>query len=360
MGFVIYSLMTRLPEIKTSLGLGEQTLGFALLGLSFGGYLATVGSGFALRRLGPSRSSVLAVSLVCLGVVLPTLATGAFLLFVLLLVLGTFDGFLNVAMNATATNLEQAGGINIMTSCHGLFSLGGMLGAASSGYMAQLQIPLTWHLLGAGLLLLGFNLVQRRALVRVPTVGEAGSSGFAWPVRGMWGVCFICFASSMGEGIITDWTAIYFREDLLTSALVAGLAVSLFAGTAAVCRFGGDWVRRKLSARRMLRFGCLLAALGFGLMTFATTTTIGLAGLLLIAIGNSTIVPICYVLGAQTPGVSTAYGIAAVAGIGILGFFVGPTYMGYIAEHFGMPTGYAGMGVLLGSAFLLSFQLRDA
>ena len=360
MGFVIYSLMTRLPEIKTALALGEQTLGFALLGLSFGGYLATIGSGFALQRLGPSRSSGVAVSLVCAGVVLPSLATGAFVLFLLLLLLGLFDGFLNVAMNATATNLEQAGRVNIMTSCHGLFSLGGMLGAASSGYFAQNAVPLPTHLLLIGGLLFVLNWLQRRALVRVPTVGDPGGAGFAWPTRAMWGVCFICFSSSMAEGIITDWTAIYFREDLRTSALVAGLAVSLFAGTAAVCRFGGDVVRRRLSAPRMLRFGCLLAGWGLCLMTFASSTAWGLAGLVLIAIGNSTIVPICYVLGAQTPGVSTAYGIAAVAGIGILGFFIGPTYMGYLAEHYGMTVGYAGMAGLLFAAFALSFRLAAA
>ena len=358
MGFVIYSLMTRLPEIKHSLALGEQALGLALLGLSIGGYLATIGSGFALHRLGAARSSLLAVALVCLGAVLPSLASGALLLFVLLLALGLFDGFLNVAMNATATNIEQAGKVNIMTSCHGLFSLGGMLGAASSGYFAQLRIPLTTHLLVIGGALLLLNVAQRQALVRVPDVGEPGGGGMAWPTRAMWGVCFICFSSSMGEGIITDWTAIYFKESLRTSALVAGLAVSLFAGTAAVCRFGGDAVRRVLSAPKVLRFGCLTAATGFVLMTFADTTALGLTGLFLIAVGNSTVVPICYVLGSQTPGVSTAYGIAAVAGIGILGFFVGPTYMGYVAEHFGMPTGYAGLAVLLFGAFLLSYRLR--
>ena len=358
MGFLIYSLMTRLPEIKTALALDEQVLGSALLGLSFGGYLATIGSGFLLNRLGPGRGSLLGVALVCAGICVPSLAPGALLLFVLLLTLGLCDGFLNVAMNAAATNLERASDLRIMTSCHGLFSLGGMLGGATSGALAQLQIPLTAHLLGAGLVLLLLNAIQYRALVRVPTVSEVQTAGIAWPTRAMWGVCFICFTSSMGEGIVIDWTAIYFRDTLLTSALVAGLAVSLFSGTAAACRFGGDYARRVLTARRVLRFGCLLAAVGFVLLTFATTTTLGLVGLFCIAVGNSTIVPICYVLGSQTPGVSTAYGLAAVAGIGILGFFVGPTYMGTVAKHFGMPAGYAGMAALLFVAYGLSFRLR--
>ena len=359
MGFLIYSLMTRLPEIKANLALDAQVLGFALLGLSLGGYLATIGSGFLLHRLGPARSSLAAVTLVCLGIVMPSLATGAALLFLLLLTLGLCDGFLNVAMNASATNWEAASRQNIMTSCHGLFSLGGMLGAATSGALAQLAIPLPLHLAGVGLVLLGLNIGQTRALLRIPNVAsEAPGGGIAWPTPAMYGVCFICFASSMGEGIVIDWTAIYFRDKLFTSALVAGLAVSLFSGTAAVCRFGGDYARRALTARRVLRFGCLLAAIGFVLLTFATSTTLGLIGLFFIAVGNSTIVPICYVLGAQTPGVSTAYGIAAVAGIGILGFFLGPTYMGTVAKHFGMPTGYAGMAALLFIAFGLSYRLR--
>ena len=360
MGFLVYSIMVRLPEIKADLGLGEQVLGLVLLGSSLGGYLASVSSGFVFKRLNTVQGTLASVLVLCLVVQLPALAVGAYSLFFFLLVMGLTDGFLNVGMNAAVTDLERSTHVRIMTSCHGMFSLGGTLGALLAGWLAEQQIPLHTHLLGVGLVLMATNIAQRKALLRIPVQPRSDDGpGFALPTPAMYGLSFICFSCSLAEGAVIDWTAIYFVEDLGSSALVAGYAVSVFSGAMTVCRFGGDRIRRLLQSKYILRIACGLTALGLALVAFSSSIPPGIVGLLLMGTGVSVVVPICYVLATEVPGVSSQFGIAAMAGMGILGFFLGPTYMGFVAEHYGLSTGYAGICLLLLAAFGLTYRLRQ-
>src|SRR5262245_64066733 len=79
-----------------------------------------------------------------------------------LLVMGIFNGGLDVAMNAQAALVEKAYGRPIMASFHGLWSVGGLAGATLGGAMAAQGLALGPHMLaGGGLAFVGLALGAR-------------------------------------------------------------------------------------------------------------------------------------------------------------------------------------------------------
>ena len=131
----------RIPDVKAALRLDDATLGLALLGTAAGSVVAMTGSGWTIARFGSRRVTVATALLVCTSLVLPALAPSAPLLFAALFVFGAAYGALDVAMNAQAVAVEERWGRPIMSSFHGMFSTGTLLGSFVAGLVAGRGIP---------------------------------------------------------------------------------------------------------------------------------------------------------------------------------------------------------------------------
>ncbi len=117
-GLVIANWIARIPDVKHRLGLGEGTLGLALLCAAVGALLAQVVTGWAINRTGSRVIMTLMVVLFFATVSLPGFAADLPLLMLALFVLGACNGSLDVAMNAQAALVKQA----ICPADHGLIS----------------------------------------------------------------------------------------------------------------------------------------------------------------------------------------------------------------------------------------------
>jgi MFS family permease len=84
---------------------------------------------------------------------LPLLAFNFPLLLAAFVLLGIGIGALDVSMNAHAVLVEERYGRPIMSSFHGLFSLGGLVGAALAGGAMQVGLPPAPHLVIAAVML---------------------------------------------------------------------------------------------------------------------------------------------------------------------------------------------------------------
>src|SRR5262249_19697772 len=155
-------------------------------------------------------------------------------------------------MNAQAVALEREYGRPIMSTFHGLFSLGGVVGAAIAGGVMRAGIGDRGHVTAAAT---GCVVAILRAppwLQPSPATRRAPAV-FRRPPRMLLGLGLLAFAGLLAEGAMADWTAVYLRDALDTSAAVAAAGFTAFSLAMAVGRFGGDRLAARLGPDRLLR-----------------------------------------------------------------------------------------------------------
>jgi predicted MFS family arabinose efflux permease len=128
------------PYAKARAGLDEGTLGL-LLCLGVGSILAMPLAGILATRFGCRKVATGGTLLICAA--LPLLATVSSIpaLIATLFMFGAGLGTVDSTVNLQAVIVERASGKHMMSGFHGLFSLGGIVGAA--GVSALLGLGLT-------------------------------------------------------------------------------------------------------------------------------------------------------------------------------------------------------------------------
>jgi MFS family permease len=343
-GFVYASWVPRLAQIRAGLDLSEGDLGLALLMVAIGAISAMPVTGHLIARHG-SRA-LTGVTLVLLGIGLPLIgfADGFAVLWLTFLFYGAAAGVLDVSMNAQGIAVERAYRRPIMSSLHGMFSIGAMAGAGATGLVASFGVGIIPQFLAAGALtaLLG-PLVTR---VMLPAQADAGGrgEGFVLPDRRLVALGVIAFCGLLGEGAMGDWSAVYLDQSLGADVEVAAVAFAVFSLTMALGRFSGDRIVGRLGGGAVVCGGGALAALGLGATLLIGRPEVAIVGFGLIGAGLSCIFPVTLSAATRIPGMAAGTTIAGVCTIGYLGFLVGPPAIGGLAELFGLP---AALGVVV-------------
>ncbi|SFE96020.1 hypothetical protein SAMN05216167_12336, partial [Spirosoma endophyticum] len=141
-GLCFGSWASRIPEIKVQLHLSDAQLGSILLSLPLGQLLTMPFSGrlvtaFGSRRILTAFAPFYAVALTTIG-----LATTGWHLALCLLLFGIVGNLCNISLNTQAVAAEKMYGSPIMTSFHGVWSLGGLSGALLGMGLVKLhQVP---------------------------------------------------------------------------------------------------------------------------------------------------------------------------------------------------------------------------
>lgn len=348
------SWIARLPEVQSRLGLSEGTLGLALLGMSIGALISTPVSGWLMNRMSTGKATILSTLLLAIAFVFTPYASNFWMLFGLLILLGLANGFMNVSMNTAAASLEKNYRISIMSTCHGMFSLGGMIGAGSSGLVASLDIPLSIHIsVVAGLVVL-LSLAIRPMLLQVPDVGRQGGPALVLPSRGLARLVLIGFCVMLGEGAVADWSAVFLKNYRDSGPLLAGMGFAAFSLAMAMGRFLGDGFALQLGSGRVVRYGSLIGAAGMLLAVVVPFSAAAILGFFLVGAGFATIVPILFSQASKEAGATPGTAIASVATGGIIGFLVGPPLIGFIGEVAGLSAGFTFLALLALTASLLA------
>ena len=358
-GLSFGSWVARIPEVQDALGLDDAQLGLTLLGTAIGSIAAMTGSGWLIARFGSRAVTTVAALGVCLTLPLLPLAPSMPLLFAALLLFGAAYGTMDVSMNAQAVLVEQRYGRPIMSSFHGVFSLGGLLGAASAGLVVGAGVAPEPHLLGVGLTLALLVAAATRRLI--PAAGERRDEGppFALPTGPLLGLGAIAFGVLLAEGAIADWGAVYLRDVVGAGAAVAAAGYTAFSLTMMIGRFLGDGLTQRLGPVPMVRGGGLLVAVGLGLALLAGTAQAAFAGFALVGAGLAASFPIVLSAAGRVPGVPAGTALAAVATAGYTGFLVGPPTIGFLSGGI-EALGFAGVGLRGGLAAVALLGLAIA
>jgi MFS family permease len=233
----------------------------------------------------------------------------------------------------------------MMSGFHGLFSLGGIVGAAGvSG------------LLGLGVSPLGATLVVNVMLIiallkaaphLLPYGSESSGPAFAVPhgiVLFIGGMCFIVF---LAEGAALDWSAVFLAQERGIDTAYAGLGYAAFALTMTAGRLTGDSIVRRLGATRVIVFGGLTAAAGLFLATFAPNWEAALVGYALLGAGCSNIVPVLYTAVGKQTVMPESVAVPAITTLGYAGILAGPALIGFIAHGSSLSFAFGLMALLL-------------
>ena len=352
----------RIPEIQARAGLGEGALGLALLGLAAGLVVSASAAGPLVARLGAHRVTLGALAAFAAVVVGPGLATGFASLAAALVLVGLTSGLLDVAMNAWAAEVEAAERATILGACHGMFSLGGMVGAGLGALAAAGGAPLAVHFGASGALFAGGALAQGWRIRRPAVVAARGDGpAVALPVGPVAGLAALAFAGLIVEGAMADWSAVFLREGLGARPGVAALGFAAFSACMAAARFGADAATRRFGDRRVVRAGALAAAAGLAACVAAPGVAVAVVGFAVVGLGLASVIPALFRAASQAPGLAPGVGIAAVTMTGYLGFLVGPPAIGLVAEAAGLRAAFAGLvGLALAVALGAGAAFRAA
>lgn len=341
------SWVARIPFIKYNLGLNDAELGLLLFLMPIGSVLANPFTGKIVGHFGAAKVCFWTASGFFLSILIPAHANNIYLMGVGIFLMGTFTAILNVAMNTCVTNLEQQTSIRIMSACHGMWSLGGMLGSALAALFIWADISTSYHLISVVFTLLLITFLIQPIIATIPEERSLHKVTFARPSKNLLILIFIGLTVSMGEGVCFDWSALYLREVALAPSSISALGFSFFALAMTIGRFVGDTIIPRFGERRLLTLGGLIAAFGISLMLLFPQPTISLLGFLILGMGCSLGAPILYAVSMRQPGIPPAAGLATYATFSFLGFMAGPPLIGFVAEAFGLKLGFGIVALLL-------------
>ncbi|MGW8366490.1 MFS transporter [Streptomyces wedmorensis] len=356
-GSVTGSFATRIPWIQEHAGVSAGQLGLALAFPALGASLAMPLAGAVSHRFGARTALRGLLTLWTLALILPSLAPNVWGLCGALFVYGATAGMSDVAMNALGVETETRLGKSIMSSLHGMWSVGALLGSAAGTVAAHLGGDARIHHLIAALVLTVLGLVFCQGVLDVrSTPDEEPPPRFSLPPKSALIIGAVGFCGVFAEGASLDWSAVYLRDELGSSAGLAAASTTAFALTMAVARLVGDRVVDRFGAVRTVRVGGAVATLGGLMVVLAPHAAVAMAGFGLIGLGIAVVVPLAFAAAGRS-GPNPSQAIAGVATITYTSGLIAPSAIGGIADatslvfSFGLVTLLA-FGLVLGAGVL--------
>lgn len=347
---------SRIPAFVVRFGLEPGALGQVLLCMAGGAIVAFPLAGRLSDRIGAAPATRGVAVLYALALPLLALAPNALGLAVLLALFGAAHGAMDVTMNVWAAEVERAHERPIMASFHAMWSLGAGVGAASGWLAVHVGLTPGAHFLFAGAL---FSLpCLWAAAVPWDTVRTGARAGFAWPPRRLMLVGLVALCSSVGEGAMADWSAVFLIEVALSDEATAALGYGVFSAAMVVARLSADRVVQRLGPVAAARIGGGLAALGLGVAIAGASLLAGLVGFALVGMGYAVMIPLAVTRAANQPGVSPGRAIAGVATLGYGGLLLGPVVIGGLAQVTSLSAAFGGLALLAGAIVVLAPAVR--
>lgn len=376
-GFNFASWAARIPDFKAVFGLGEAQLGTLLFAFPLGQLLGVPLAGYLVERFRSRRTLLWAAflypfTLSLLGAV-PYLASrigggpvpgwAVWVFGFVLFCLGLVANLHNLSVNTQAVGVEKAYGRSIMAAFHGLWSLAGFAAGLAGSFLAAHSVAPFFHYLGilaAGLLLIGFlhpytlkeDISSKEGKERPTFNIFKGMDKFVFLLG------FLAFGSMLCEGVMYDWSAVYFEECLHVEEAYIRVGYTACMLAMAACRFVADGIANRFGPVTVVRMSGLLAAAGFLIMVFVPGLVAAAIGSALVGLGVSSVVPICYGAVSRHKGVVAGRAINAVSTIGFFGFVIGPPVVGHLAEWVGLRWVFALVALLAAAIGLLAGKLR--
>jgi MFS family permease len=332
MGFSFASWASRIPDIKTRLHLSTGELGSILLALPIGQLLMMPVSGRLVTKYGSKTILSFAIFLYAIELTNVGWASRGWQLALALFVFGIVGNMSNISVNTQGVLAEKIYGRPIMTSFHGVWSIAGFSGALFGSLMMNLRLTPHEHFFVVAAFVFVTAFIARRYLITGTAAPVEKKKFFSKPEGILVKLGIIAFCSMVAEGMMFDWSGVYFKEVVKVPASLVLLGYTVFMIMMATGRFAGDRVIAAIGRKKMLQVSGILVLTGLlisVLFPYLTTATIGF---FIVGLGVSSVIPTIYSTAARSSKTAPGMALAGVSSIGFLGFLTGPPIIGYIAQ----------------------------
>ncbi|GAB3996889.1 MFS transporter [Spirosoma daeguense] len=359
-GLGMASWAPMVPYAKDRLALNDADLGLLLLLLGAGAMVMMPTSGWLVSRYG-SRV-VMGCSVLMLAITLPLLLTlsSVTAMAVTLFLFGSGVGAIDVAMNSHGVQVQNLYDKPIMSSLHGLFSVGGLFGSLGLGFLIKLGLNPVYAIISIAALMLIITFTQYNNLFPADeekkiiasfsaTTDEPAerSTRFSWLNGSVLFLGVMCFAVFLAEGAVLDWSAIFLRDTKGIEPELAGTGYAAFSIAMATMRLIGDKIVSRLNGRTVVVGGSLLGAAGLFIAILSPWAYGSLAGFILLGLGAANIVPIFFSAAGRLPGIAPTVSLSAITTMGYTGMLAGPALLGFIAQRSSLTTALGLLALLL-------------
>lgn len=348
LGTMVGVWASRIPDIKIILGVDESGFGMVLLMMASGAFISLPVTGRMVDVWGAARMAKVAVALTLALFACLSFGTSVALIAPVVFLFGFAMGCLDVSMNAWGVEVEQALGRPVMSSYHGLYSLGAGAGAGVGAIALMLELTVPQHFLGWSVLLLAVILW----VFRTPWVSVRAQKGsekaplFAIPRGPLFFAGVMALTAALAEGAITDWAALYQIQELGIDSSTAAVGFAIFSVAMVAMRLSGDQLIARFGPVRVARISGIAAVSGAALLVAGGPVWVIWAGCLIMGLGNAVIFPLAMSRAAAEPGTSKGAALASVATLGYGAFLFGPPVLGFIGHALSLRTSFLVVALL--------------
>jgi MFS family permease len=334
-GLLFGGWATFVPFIKSKFNFDDAQLGILLLSMPFGALAMNPIAATFVRKLGMKNTTLLGFILLNFGFSLIFFQNTLYTLPLVLFICGSGISITNVAMNTCVGALEEFEGVKIMSTCHGLFSIGLMFGSLAASYASGVGVHPSFYMVGlaAGLCLIMF--FAKPIIFRIHDKNADSSpekARFNIPKGTFLWMIIISLCINITEGTMADWTAVYMRDIVKTSTYFIGFGLTGYSLFMALGRFLGDYLIPRFGPNKVLYIGSLLAMFGLILAISMPFTISSIVGFAFVGAGVSCGAPILYASAARTPNMPAGAGLAIMNTFAMGGFLFGPVIIGFISK----------------------------
>jgi len=361
-GLVFASWASRIPDIKAALHLNEAELGGILFSIPMGQITVMALSGYLVSRFGSRIMLTIAALLYSTSLVTLGAASTSWQLSVALFFFGITANLCNISVNTQGVGVERLYRRSIMASFHGLWSLAGFTGGLISTLMVGLNISPLFHFIlifaatSAILLTMRGSMLPRDAVKELPE--KAKKKKFVMPDRYIVLLGVVAFGSMVCEGMMFDWSGVYFDTVIHPRKELVRLGYIVFMCAMACGRFTADKLVTRFGIIKVLQASGITIAIGLLISVFFPYLSSATFGFMLVGFGTSSVVPLCYSMAGKSKTMVPGIALAAVSTIGFVGFLIGPPAIGFVAHALGLQWSFAMIAIVGLTTTLVAHKLK--
>ncbi len=341
-GFVLGLWVVNIPEVRDRTGTSTEVLGYLILLFGAAALVGMQVAGRMIDRLGAGRVTVGACVALSLLVIGPGAATSTLGLGVALVALGVANGFVDVAQNSHASQVEQGYGRPVMSAFHAFFSLGGLLASVVGGATIAQGVDIRWTLGACGAVGVVVALsVRPLVLARVaPEHHDAPSeTGAGWSPRVVL-IAALAFALFLSEGVAYDWSTVHLHDSLGADKSTAAWAFGAFSTTMTITRLLADRVVARIGSAAYVQVAALVGAAALTGAALAPEPWIAIVAWGVFGVGLAGCIPQFFSAAGRIDPRNAGLYMARVTSAGYLGLLAGPAVIGILTRWVPLTTAF--------------------
>ncbi|MBC7607746.1 MAG: MFS transporter, partial [Burkholderiales bacterium] len=177
---------------------------------------------------------------------------------------------------------------------------------------------------------------------------------FSQPDRGLLWLGVIGFCCMASEGVMFDWSGVYFKEIVHAPGPLVILGYTSFMIMMAAGRFLGDRLIHKSGSKSIMQVSGIFISVGLFIAVLFPYLIPATLAFMLVGLGVSTIVPTVYSIAGRNKSLPPGEALTTVSSVSFLGFLMGPPLIGYIAEVSNLRFSFAFIGIF---GFLIAIMV---